>query len=89
MDIWGAKRLQSRSEVSFTGLKCVMTSANGVVHVRHVLRKKPLPGVGRAAMQHYEVNEPLVCIATDIVDPLPITNRGNQYIIVLGDYYSK
>jgi hypothetical protein len=52
-------------------------------------RKKPGPGVGKAAMHLYEVHEPLECIAIDIVGPLPTINRGNQYIMVVGDYFSK
>lgn len=40
-------------------------------------------------MHHYEVHEPLEYIAIDIVDPLPTTNRGNQYIMVVGDYFYK
>lgn len=42
-------------------------------------------------MHHYEVYEPLECIAINIVGPLPITtcNKGNQYIMVVGDYFSK
>lgn len=28
-------------------------------------------------------------VAVDIVGPLPITDRNNEYIIVLGDYYTK
>ena len=40
-------------------------------------------------MHHYEVYEPLECIVIDIVGPLPITNKGNQYIMVVGDYFSR
>ena len=29
------------------------------------------------------------CVALDIFGPLPLTENGNEYIIVLGDYYSK
>lgn len=40
-------------------------------------------------MQHVTVTEPLECIAIDIVGPLPITSNDNQYIMVIGDYFSK
>ena len=29
------------------------------------------------------------CVAVDIFGPLPLSENGNEYIIVLGDYYSK
>ena len=50
---------------------------------------KPGPGRGKAALQQFRVNEIMRCVAIDIFGPLPVTENGNQYIIVLGDYYSK
>jgi transposase InsO family protein len=35
------------------------------------------------------VGAPLVRIATDILGPLPITPRGNNYILVVTDYFTK
>lgn len=52
-------------------------------------RKKPGPGIGKSPMQHVTVNGPLECIAIDIVGPLPMTSNDNQYIMVIGDYFSK
>jgi hypothetical protein len=31
----------------------------------------------------------LPCIAVDILGPLPRTNKGNRYLLVVGDYFSK
>lgn len=50
---------------------------------------KPGPGLGRYPMQHCNVTHPLECIAIDIMGPLPITDDGNEYIMVVGDYFSK
>ena len=40
-------------------------------------------------MQHSTVYGPMDCIAIDILGPLPVTDNGNQYIMVVGDYFSK
>ena len=40
-------------------------------------------------MQREPVYRPLECIAIDIMGPLPVTEKGNQYIMVVGDYFSK
>ena len=50
-------------------------------------RVKPGPGRGKAALRQFRVNEIMRCIAIDTFDPLPVTENGNQNIIVLEDYY--
>ncbi|KAL5469070.1 hypothetical protein EMCRGX_G030262 [Ephydatia muelleri] len=35
------------------------------------------------------VSRPLERIAMDIVGPLPVTERGNRYILVVGDYFTR
>lgn len=52
-------------------------------------RAKPGPGLGKSALHQFRVNEIMRCVAVDIFGPLPLTEDGNEYIIVLGDYYSK
>lgn len=52
-------------------------------------RRKPGPGVGKSPMDHVTVSGPLDCIAIDIMGPLPVTEHGNQYIMVVSDYFSK
>ncbi|KAL5515018.1 hypothetical protein EMCRGX_G000127 [Ephydatia muelleri] len=51
-------------------------------------RKSPLPP--RAPLQLEDsVSRPLERIAMDIVGPLPVTERGNRYILVVGDYFTR
>ena len=50
---------------------------------------EPSPGRGKAELRQFPVNEIMRCIAIDIFGPLPLTENGNEYIIVLRDYYSK
>lgn len=50
---------------------------------------KPGPGIGKSPMKHVDVSAPLDAIAIDITGPLPVTENGNQYIMIFGDYFSK
>ena len=43
----------------------------------------------RAALGNYRVGHPLDRIALDILGPLPTTNRGNAYILVVADYFTR
>ncbi|CAC5361869.1 unnamed protein product [Mytilus coruscus] len=52
-------------------------------------RSKPGPGIGKSPMQHCTVYGPLECIAIDIMGPLPETDSGNNYNMVIGDYFSR
>ena len=52
-------------------------------------RSKPGPGMGRSPLQQTPVSFPLEKIAIDIIGPCPKTSDGNEYIIVLCDYFTK
>ena len=52
-------------------------------------RKKPGPGRRREPMQHVNTGSPLQRIAIDIVGPLPRTENGNEYIMVVTNYFTK
>ena len=51
-------------------------------------RKAPIPAPC-APMQLDHVERPLQRIAMDILEPLPETEQGNKYILVIGDYFTK
>lgn len=51
-------------------------------------RKNP-PNKKRHFLQKYVVGGPFERIATDIAGPFPTTERGNRYILVVGDYFTK
>ena len=53
-----------------------------------VQKQKPLKS-NRAPMKVYNVGAPMERIAMDIMGPLPISNRGNKYILCVGDYFTK
>ena len=52
-------------------------------------RIKPGPGLGKSPLHQFCVNEVMCSVAVDIFGPLPLSKNGNEYIIVLGDYFSK
>ncbi|VDI07464.1 Hypothetical predicted protein [Mytilus galloprovincialis] len=52
-------------------------------------RAKRGPGLGRYPLQQSQVGFPLDRIGIDIVGPCPITENGNEYIIVVSDYFTK
>ena len=52
-------------------------------------RAKPGPPRKRAGLGHKSVGAPLERIAIDIMGPLPVSESGNEYIMVVGDYYTK
>ena len=50
--------------------------------------KKP-PNTRRAPMQIIQSCTPMQRIAMDILRPLPVTSMGNEYILVMADYFTK
>ncbi len=52
-------------------------------------RKKSGPPRKRAPLCQELAGEPLQRVAMDIVGPLPRTSRGNAYMLVVGDYFTK
>ena len=51
-------------------------------------RKNP-PRSPRAPLQVCNVGAPMERVEMNIPGPLPVSNRGNKYILVVGDYFSK
>lgn len=43
----------------------------------------------RAPLKPIVVSEPFEIVAMDIVGPLPLTEAGNKYILVFGEYLTK
>ena len=52
-------------------------------------RVKPGPGKGRSEFQQIRAYRPMSIIALDILGPLNPTYNSNQYIFVVGDYFTK
>ena len=67
-----------KEDVNLHILKCDICQAD----------KKPAK-VPRAALGSLPSGAPGDCLATDYVGPLPVTPRGNRYILLLTDHFSK
>ena len=52
-------------------------------------RGKDPPRAAKAPLGTVRVGAPFEVIAMDIMGPLPLTARGNKYILVVWDYFSK
>eukprot|EP00731_Ephydatia_muelleri_P033694 Em0035g31a len=57
--------------------------------VSYHFRRKPPPAKLRAPLQLDPAVRPLQRVAMDIMGPLPETSRGNKYILVIADYFTK
>ena len=51
--------------------------------------RKNLTPKGRAPLQLVMVGYPLQLVAVDILGPLPHTPRGNRYLLVVADYFTR
>ncbi|KAJ8014587.1 hypothetical protein DPEC_G00017180 [Dallia pectoralis] len=49
-------------------------------------RKGPM---GRAPLQQYQVGAPMDRVAVDVLGPFPRTPRGNRFVVVAMDYFTK
>ncbi|XP_072042736.1 uncharacterized protein [Amphiura filiformis] len=90
---WKEVSSSSRKTKSYWTQWDRMTLRNGVLYRRwesgigdEIKRPHKTP---RAPMQTYTVGAPLERIAIDIMGPLPETENGNKYILVIGDYFTK
>jgi transposase InsO family protein len=50
---------------------------------------KPLPKPARAPLGVMTVGAPMDRLSTDIMGPLPLTPRGNKYVLVVVDHFTK
>ena len=43
----------------------------------------------RGPMKQYNVGAPMERIAIDVLGPLPLSHRGNKYLLIVADYFTK
>ena len=51
--------------------------------------KKSLTHAARSPLGSIKANYPTQIMAVDLVGPLPESEQGNSYIMVIGDYFSR
>lgn len=52
-------------------------------------RNRPVGKRRRGPMQVVPIGYPLERVALDILGPLPLSNSGNRYVVVIMDYFTK
>ena len=85
----GAKKTLSRISRSFFWLN--MNEAVRLFIANCVIcgaRKRPT-SKPRAPLGEYNVGHPMDRIAIDIMGPLPVSDNGNRYVMVVGDTFTK
>ena len=83
-DTWALPRPWAVPGRDSTGSSAGGTSRSGVETVTYVLRRKV-----KAPLKTYNVGSPMERIAIDVLGPLPMTEAGNKYILVIADYFTK
>ena len=75
-----------REKFYWTGLQSdVRNYVTGCSHCQ----KRKIRSAGKSYMQIDQTGYPLERVATDIMGPLPESEDGNKYIVVVSDYFTK
>ena len=76
-----------RERVYRPGLRELVTQ---IVKECHVCQTAKLIGASpRGPLKPILPSQPLELLTTDLMGPLPVTERGNKYILVICDHFSK
>ena len=43
----------------------------------------------KAKLKRYVASRPMQIVALYILGPLPVTNRGNKYVLIVADHFTK
>ena len=71
------------------GLVAAMQYPSGVSHVLKCATRKTTVPNARAGLQTIRAGYPMQIVCVDIMGPLPETERGSKYVLVVADYYTK
>ncbi len=85
----GQKRTRQRLLQKYYWYNVKMDVNNYVASCDTCEAIKPPSRKPKAPLGSLQAGAPLDCLATDIVGPLPETPRGNRYILVVTDHFTK
>ena len=85
----GIKKTLSKVREKISWIKQRQDVENWCIHCDSCASKKRPNKKPHAPLQQYNVGAPLELIAVDMLGPLPRTNKGNRYHLVVGYYFSK
>ncbi|KAK3106610.1 hypothetical protein FSP39_023509 [Pinctada imbricata] len=85
----GAEKTQSRLSRSFYWPNMTETISSYCKTCDKCSARNPPNKSRRAPLGQYLVGEPMERIAVDILGPLPVTAKGNRYVLVICDLFTK
>ncbi|KAK3102361.1 hypothetical protein FSP39_010822 [Pinctada imbricata] len=85
----GAEKTQSRISRSFYWPNMTETISSYCKTCDKCSARNPPNKSRRAPLGQYLVGEPMERIAVDILGPLPVTAKGNRYVLVICDLFTK
>ena len=85
----GVTKMLGRVKHRFYWHKCSQDVKDWCCRCDSCAARKPPQEKPRSAMKTYNVGDPLERVALDVLGPLPESERGNKYILVVADYFTK
>jgi len=85
----GVKKTLENIKTRFYWIGCRQSVMDWIKKCDRCLKAKGPNRKTRSAMKKYISGAPFERIAMDILGPLPVSNRGNKYLLVVMDYFSK
>ncbi|XP_058879681.1 uncharacterized protein LOC131737088 [Acipenser ruthenus] len=86
---FGVNKTLQRLRQSYYWSRCRRDVENHCRRCDHCAARKGPPGQSRAPMQQCPVGGPMQRVGVDILGPLPVSDKGNKYVLVAMDYFSK
>ena len=80
--------INAKSSRDFTDATTLRTSEDGALAVTYVHPEKG-HSVNLEPMGQYNVGMPMECVALDILGSLLLSDSGNQYLLIVVDYFTK
>jgi len=85
----GVAKTLSRVRERFYWVQCVRDVQQWCRNCDVCAQKRGPQRKTKAPMAKYNVGSPMERIAIDVLGPLPVTEAGNKYILIVADYFTK
>jgi len=85
----GIKKTKEKMKTTYTWYKMGQDVKMHIDYCEICRKLKDKGGKPKAPLVDYRVGNPLDRIAIDIIGPLPQSKKKNQYLLVVGDYFTR
>ena len=85
----GIKKTLSKVKRSFYWYGQKMCVRNWIMKCKVCGARKPPAKTPRAPLKEYRSGAPLDRLCIDILGPLPVSDKGNRYVLVVGDSFTR